>query len=54
MKTLPKNLIARLSQQDLSSKAGFQRLCSRRYRAHGATNGDAEESNKQREKREVS
>jgi hypothetical protein len=54
VKTLPKNLIARYPEQDLSSKAWFRRLCSRRYHARGASDGDAKESSKQREKREVS
>jgi hypothetical protein len=48
------DVVVRLSpaypEQDLSSKARFRRLCSRRYRARGASDGDAKESSKQRER----
>jgi hypothetical protein len=48
---LPKNLIARLF------RAGSQQqdeVLEALYRARSASDGDAKESNKQREKREVS
>jgi hypothetical protein len=49
----PKTLSPAYPEQDLSSRVRFRRLFSHRYRARGASDGDAKESSKQREKREV-
>jgi hypothetical protein len=40
----PKTLSPAYLEQDLSSKARFRRLCSRRYRVRGASDGDAKKA----------
>jgi hypothetical protein len=47
----PKTLSPAYPEQDLSSKARFRRLCSRRYRARGASDGDAKEQQTEGEER---
>jgi hypothetical protein len=46
VKTLPKTLSPAYPEQDISSRTRFRRLCSHRYRARGASDGDATESSK--------
>jgi hypothetical protein len=47
----PKTLSPAYPEQDLNSKARFRRLCSRRYRARGASDGDAKEQQTEGEER---
>jgi hypothetical protein len=50
----PKTLSPSYLEQDLSRKARFRRLCSRLYRAHGASDGNAKRKQQTEGERERS
>jgi hypothetical protein len=50
----PKTLSSAYPEQDLSSKARFRRLCSRLYRARGASDGNAKRKQQTEGERERS